>query len=214
MRRVLAVAALLLAAAPTAFAHEHVQVGDGKYELTIGWRNEPAFVGEPNGLDLKVARVTEEADEGHAHADDVVLGAEQNLTVTYEYGGKTFSPVDFRPAFGRPGWYTAEITPTRAGVYTLHINGTIEGTPVDVRVEPHEVADLDDTSFPERDPLPHEVAEQLADLEARVAKLEADVQAQIENPPAPEDVKPAPAAGLLGAVAVALIVGAVLRRRA
>src|SRR5687768_16180104 len=108
MMRILLLAALL-AASGTAFAHEHVKVGDDRYELTVGWKNEPPYVGIPNGLDLKVVRLA--ADEDHEEGDDhddanathghdedpeVVLGADANLTVTYEYGGKTFSPVDFR----------------------------------------------------------------------------------------------------------------------
>ena len=50
--------ALLLAAllipftASVASAHGHTTVGD--YELVIGFHNEPAYQGEPNGLDLFV----------------------------------------------------------------------------------------------------------------------------------------------------------------
>lgn len=47
-------AALLAAPQHTAYAHGHVQVGN--YELTIGFHVEPAIQGEPNGLDLFVAR--------------------------------------------------------------------------------------------------------------------------------------------------------------
>ena len=48
------VVAFLLASAlcTTVFAHGRTQVGD--YELVIGFRNEPAYQGEPNGLDLSV----------------------------------------------------------------------------------------------------------------------------------------------------------------
>lgn len=224
-RSLLLAASALLALAGSALAHEHVTVGD-KYELTVGWASEPAYAGVPNGLDLKVARLAEDhghdaegddhdpANATHEHAAEpqVVSGAHETLTVTYEYGGKKFQPVDFRPAFGRPGWYTADITPTRPGVYTIHLTGTIEGVEVDARISPHEVADLDETSFPEDDPAGYEIAATVKDLQARVAKLEADVQAQIENPPRPTDAKASPGAGL-GIVAVALIVGVVLRRR-
>ena len=50
--------ALLLAAllipftASVASAHGHTEVGD--YTLVIGFHNEPAYQGEPNGLDLFV----------------------------------------------------------------------------------------------------------------------------------------------------------------
>lgn len=209
MTRALLACVLVAALAAPAAAHLHVPVGDA-YELTVGWTNEPPYVGIPNGLDLKVGRVLEaedghEHDAGHEHGDEaVVLGAEQNLTVTYSYGGKTFSPVDFRAAFGRPGWYTADITPTRPGVYTVHVTGDVEGTPVDVTVEPHEVEDLDDTSFPEKDAAGYETAAKLAALEARVSKLEADVQAQIDDPRDPvETPNETPLAGLLAVLALA-----------
>lgn len=216
------VVALLLAVATTASAHEHVTVAD-KYELTVGWRVEPPFAGQPNGLDLKVEKLGE--DEGHEEGDGhdadhhagargVVLDAHEDLTVTYEYGGKTFEPVDFRPAFGRPGWYTGEITPTRPGVYLIHITGTIEGTPVDVRVEPHEIESPDTTSFPEQDAPGYELAERIADLETRVAKLEADLQTRIEDPhPMGETENRSPSAGVLGAASVALIAALALRSR-
>lgn len=224
LRQALLALALLLTTLPVAVAHEHVQVGDGRYELTVGWVNEPSYVGLPNGLDLKVARLGEAADghgddhgDDHAHAEaGVVENAHLNLTVTYEYGGKTFQPLDFRPAFGRPGWYTADITPTRPGIYTVHIAGTIEGVPVDVRVEPAEIEDLEASSFPEADPAYHELAAKVEDLEARLARLEADTAAQIRDPPAADDIegRDTPAVGLAGVVALAFIVALTLRRRA
>ncbi|HLE96489.1 MAG TPA: hypothetical protein VI997_03890 [Candidatus Thermoplasmatota archaeon] len=246
----LAVSTLLLAFLPTAAGHEHVEAGDGKYELTVGWRDEPPFAGIPNGLDLKVALKHVEGDEHeigeaeeaghdgeaaegemapaedahdegveeaeHTHEDEhVILGAHEDLTVTYEYATKTFQPLDFRPAFGRPGWYTAEITPTRAGVYKIHIAGTIEGTPVDVTVEPHEVEDLDETSFPETDPTTAKLAKDIAGLDARLSKLEVDTAAQIANPPpvVEQPAKDAPSPTVLGAVAAAFMAALALRRR-
>lgn len=231
-RRLLIAGALLLATLPLALAHEHVEVADGRYELTFGWRTEPAFVGEPNGLDLKIDRLAasdvhageddhesdhgnETSDEGHAAGERTpVLGQTDELTVTYEYAGKTFEPLNLRAAFGRPGWYTADITPTRPGVYTIHVTGTIEGHAVDVRVEPHEVEDLDETSFPEADPPYYELVAKVAELEAKVAKLETDARTQIENPPPTTDAKnDAPAAGAVAALGVILFVGLALRRR-
>lgn len=40
----------------TVAAHGVTQVGD--YELVIGFHNEPAYQGEPNGLDLFVTNTT------------------------------------------------------------------------------------------------------------------------------------------------------------
>src|SRR5690348_9757773 len=63
----------LLATSPVA-AHAHVM--QGEYELTVGWRVEPAIVGSLNGLDLGI--------QDHRSNGTVVwvVGVETNLTAT------------------------------------------------------------------------------------------------------------------------------------
>lgn len=104
----------------TASAHGVTQVGD--YELVIGFHNEPAYQGEPNGLDLFVTNM---------QTNEPVNGLEQTLQVEVIYGASTKQLV-LRPQFGQDGAYTADVLPTAAGDYTWHIWGEIEGTPVDV----------------------------------------------------------------------------------
>jgi len=138
---------LLLIAGP-AWAHEHVIVGD--YEFTVGWLNEPAITGQVNGLDLFVAPASEEgAGESHAEEEaEGVTGLDETLTFTVEYGGVEHK-YNLRPAFGRPGGYHAEFLPTRPGQYTFHFTGSVEEQTVDVQIEPEEVQDSADLSFPE-----------------------------------------------------------------
>jgi hypothetical protein len=115
-----AVALALLISSGTALAHGHVEVG--KYELVIGFMNEPAIQSEVNGLDLRVS-----VHESGAP----VTGLEETLQAEISYGATT-QPLELRARWGQEGAYTADVIPTEAGDYTFRIFGTIEGEPVDV----------------------------------------------------------------------------------
>jgi hypothetical protein len=194
-RTVLAVLGLvLLATALPAAAHVHVCISESgqskvlvrgehcgshdKYEVTLGWRSEPPFTGLKNGLDLGVKRVAPSTGHGHGnatgnmsgdhHADGGAVTNITTLTARYEFGGKTF-PLELRPQFGRAGWYTDDITPTRAGTYTVRVTGTILGTAVNFTVEPETVAQASSIEFPEPSP-------DLAALQAKVTALEQKVE--------------------------------------
>jgi hypothetical protein len=104
------------------FAHGQTEVGI--YELVIGFHIEPAYQGEPNGLDLFVT---------NSETGERVNGLEETLQVEIIYGSSTRA-LEIEPQFGQEGAYTAHLIPTAAGDYTWHIFGTIENTPVDVRM--------------------------------------------------------------------------------
>lgn len=123
-RRMAAAAALTMLLAlltlQSALAHGHTEVGD--YELVIGFHNEPAYQGEPNGLDLFVTNMT---------TGESVNGLEETLRVEIIHGASRRElPVEAQ--WGQEGAYTAYVLPTADGDYTWHIFGMIEGTPVDV----------------------------------------------------------------------------------
>jgi hypothetical protein len=101
-------------------AHGHTEVGD--YEFVIGFHNEPAYQGEPNGLDLFVTNLT---------TGEPVNGLEETLRVELIYGASK-QELEMRTQFGQDGAYTADVIPTEAGDYTWHIWGDVEGTPVDI----------------------------------------------------------------------------------
>jgi len=102
----------------TALAHEHRDVGP--FTFIVGWREEPALVEQPNGLDLRVM-TTADAQP--------VSGLEQALKADVIYGDKSM-PLELRPRFGQPGAYTADIIPTRPGSYIFQITGEISGTQI------------------------------------------------------------------------------------
>jgi hypothetical protein len=111
---------LALALPQLAAAHGHVEVGE--YSLVIGFHNEPAYQGEPNGLDLFVTV----HDTG-----EPVNGLEETLRVEILFGASR-RELPLEAQWGAEGAYTAYLVPTEAGDYTWRIFGRIEDTPVDV----------------------------------------------------------------------------------
>ena len=117
----LLVLVLLAAGVPkTVFAHGHTMVGD--YELVIGFHNEPAIQGEPNGLDLFVT---------NSKTGEKVNDLEKSLKAEIIQGSSK-KELALEAQWGQEGAYTAYVLPTEAGDYTWHIFGTIQDTPVDV----------------------------------------------------------------------------------
>jgi hypothetical protein len=144
------------------FAHGQTEVGD--YELVIGFHNEPAYQGEPNGLDLFVTNTT---------TGELVNGLEESLNVEIIYGSST-RELEMRAQFGQEGAYTADVLPTEAGDYTWHIWGDIEGTPVDVSMTSSPdtfgaVEPKSDVSFPNPEPASADMMAQ-ADAAAQSAQ--------------------------------------------
>ena len=112
--------ALGLLAPALVAAHGHLTVG--AYELVIGFRNEPAYAGEPNGLDLSVT---------DTRTKTRVKGLEQTLKAEIAHGSSR-REIQLEARWGQEGAYTAYVLPVEAGDYTWRISGQIAGTPVDV----------------------------------------------------------------------------------
>jgi hypothetical protein len=196
-------AVMALAAAP-ASAHEHEHVG--AYELTVGWRDEPAVLGAVNGLDLAINH------EIDANTSEPVLGADQTLNVTLSTGGLS-TPKSLEPQFGRPGWYGFDVILTREGAYSVHIVGSVNGTAVDVTVAMDPPAARSDLEFPVSDPSPADLeAAQAANATAQQAALN---KLQANNAAVQAQASTAMMVGIGGLLAGAagLAVGAFAMRR-
>jgi hypothetical protein len=117
-------AAFAVAAAlhPAASAHVTVDVADGRYAMEIGFQHEPAYLGQPNAVYLKVS------EYGGSGAEPVD-GLAGNLTATVEKDGRTLE-IPLVPQ--GEGEYLAPFFPTATGDYTFRIEGTIDGEPVAV----------------------------------------------------------------------------------
>lgn len=132
--KLLASAIAILALLPmTASAHEHRDVGDGKYQLVVGFLNEPAYSGEQNGLDLRVNRidptatpVAEDEDAGLVPVE----GLDATLQAEVVFGDQKMA-LPLSPRFGQPGAYASYFFPTQPGDYSFHVWGTIEGVTID-----------------------------------------------------------------------------------
>src|SRR5947209_18908086 len=121
----IALAGLLSLATPVA-AHERVIVGE--YELSVGWRGEPAIAGILNGLDLGIAHHFSNGTTAP------VVGIENDLNASLA-PGPALTVKALEPQLRRPGWYTFDVIPTVASAYLFRIAGRLNATtPVDMTV--------------------------------------------------------------------------------
>ncbi len=117
---------LTLTAAATAstLAHVEIDVGDGQYVVEVGFRDEPAYLGLPNALTVRVERY---ATGGTEPVND--LAATLSAEVSKDGQVKALPLV---PA--GEGQYEAVFVPTATGDYTFRIAGTIGEATVDESV--------------------------------------------------------------------------------
>jgi len=115
-------AVMALAAAP-ALAHETEHVGD--LEIVVGFGAEPAYVGQPNSVEVRLAH-------GGEPVTDLRPG---DLRAEVTFGDAT-TEMDLEPNFrvgasGEPGDYRAWFVPSQPGPYTFRIVGEVDGEEVD-----------------------------------------------------------------------------------
>lgn len=150
-----------------AAAHEQRDVGDGQYSVEIGFRDEPAYLGQPNAFYLNVTQFG--SDGGPVEGLAGTLAAE----VTKD--GETL-PLTLVPG-SEPGVYEAAFIPTALGDYTFRLFGDILETLIDesfssspttfASVEP-----LDRYQFPVNAPAGAELVAQLDAANVRAARSE------------------------------------------
>jgi hypothetical protein len=176
---VVALMSIPLALAPGASAHTHIEVGD--YHVSIGWVNEPTFVGQPNGVEFSIE------DHDEQPVTDLPAGAVRVVVSTA--GGET-APLPLEPGFsveggfGTLGQYEAELMPTTPGEYTFHFTGTIHDEPVDVTVTSGEdtfspVRSSTDIEFPVKVPTLADVATRLDRIDGRIQAVQSDAPAAL-----------------------------------
>jgi MYXO-CTERM domain-containing protein len=202
-------AALVVLAGPAA-AHKTGYSADGKVRVTWGFLNEPAVTYTKTGLDLILRDNVTGAP---------LEGAEKQVTATLLLGGEThvFEGLAAQSGADKKGSYTDVVTLTRPGLYSLRVQGTANGSAVDVTLPAqHEVKEVGETYFPDA-AAPSQLAQQVNDLQAEVAALKADLKAQAETPasvaPQAPPSKGTPAPGLLPGLAVLGVAALLLTRR-
>ena len=119
-----AVVALVAAAllAPVATAHENRTVGNGNYSITVGFLNEPAYVGLENGLYFEVVQI--------GGANQPVADLQNTLQAEVTFGADT-KALTLTPIADRPGQYSGVFVPTQVGDYSFSIFGKIGDQDVD-----------------------------------------------------------------------------------
>ena len=201
----LAAAACLALQAPAALAHTTVSAGS--YEIEVGWGLEPPVVGIWNTF---VFHVTEPGEREGVKTG--VINAFRDMSATATFGGVTKTlEVNSDP---RPGYYFANVIPTRTGSYSILLEGEISGTAVNVDVP---IEDMESTALLDFPPSGSASDRDVEALRAAVTSLQAEVDRI-----ASEGTSPGPAGGAtydvavmgvsLGAVAVVLGVLALVRR--
>src|SRR5579872_6086573 len=109
---------LALFAAPTlSLAHERRTIGGGKYDVVVGWDTEPAYVNQRNAAGIRISKAG-------TNPAQPVTGLDQTLQVQIRQGSDT-RQFPLRAVFGQPGYYVADIVPTRSGDYVWTFTGSI-----------------------------------------------------------------------------------------
>jgi hypothetical protein len=130
----LAVLVSLISVMPQAFAHQRqlYTIGGQDYLIVIGSLNEPVFVDDKSGVDLRVLTADPNNPmNSSAEGAAPVEGLEQTVQVEIAAGNNT-KVMQLEPAFGEPGAYEAPFYPTVATTLTYRVFGTINDTPVDL----------------------------------------------------------------------------------
>lgn len=188
----LAVIVFTLALSTTsAAAHERRTVG--QYQLVVGFLTEPAYAGQPNGLDLRVS---------DTRTNQPVEGLEKTLKAEVTYGGLAPLALTITARFGQAGAYGGQFVPTKSGTYIFHLTGKIGTQDIDEKFEsgPNRFSDVEGLGalqYPDKVPGGSDLARSLADLRSDTDRLRVLV-----------------IGGVLLAIAIAIGVPLALRRRA
>jgi len=213
IRAKLAGAALLstvvLALSP-GIASAHAQRSVGPFDLEIGFRDEPAYTGQPNAVFLDLSK-------GGKPVTD--LG--DALTVTLGFGEQTSDAMVFDP-LEVPGQYQAPFVPSQAGAYAFTLSGTLDGVKFDLSLTSgpktfDDVQDIAGATFPQvQYPSNAELAARVEAESARTAKGLAAVTAAAND--ASDTASSARTAGIVGiavgAAGLIVAVVALTRKRA
>jgi hypothetical protein len=201
----LAATVVLISAAP---ASAHVEKQIGPISLEIGFGTEPAYVGQPNSVQVILSE----------HGSPVVdLG--NTLKVRVSFGGQqTTLPIE--PNFevggdGQPGDYRAWFIPSQAGPYTFQLSGSVHGTKVNLSVTSgpktfDEVNDPSEAMFPAVDtPSTQELSTRIEQDSARLT--DATTQAAAATSAADDARTVAVIGVVVGCIGIAVAVWALVR---
>ncbi len=170
-----ALAGTVLLVAPTA-AHAHETVQRGDLEIVVGFGTEPAYLGQPNSVQVVLT-----------HGGEPIVDLGDTLAVEVSYGDEPPVELALEPnfavgAFGEPGDYRAWLIPTAAGPYAIHLSGTVDGEEIDETVTSgpdtfSEVESGSEIMYPVEAPATTDLVERIERESARVADAAERVDA-------------------------------------
>ena len=150
----------------------HAQRQAGPIHMEIGFGTEPAYVGQPNSVQIILTeRGKPVVDLGGSLKVQVSFGGQPTdlpLEANFEVGGD-----------GTPGDYRAWFIPSQPGPYTFHFTGTVHGTKIDESLTSGpttfvEVQDPAEAAFPPvTTPTTQELADRIEQHGEELIKLEA-----------------------------------------
>lgn len=202
MKLELVLVAVLCAGMPAAWAHTTVTVE--QYSIEAGWGLEPPVVGVRNTF---VFHVTEPGDVPGVTTG--IVDAFRDMQVVATYGGLTkVLDINSDP---RPGYYSADVIPTKTGSISVDVTGVLNGVDVDVLIPIEDVESTALLDFPPREGSSQDVEA----LKAAITSMQADIaNIDIVQPDRSEDIayNLAILSTSLGVSAVVLSVLALVRR--
>ncbi|MFB5647794.1 MAG: hypothetical protein ACE5RO_06630 [Candidatus Nitrosomaritimum yanchengensis] len=147
-----------------AFAHTTVEVE--QYEIEVGWGTEPPVVGFRNDF---VFKITEPGENPGLKV--AVTNAFKNMQATAKFGGVTkVLDIGSDP---KPGHYFSHVIPTKTGTYSIHLEGQINDTPIDIDIP---VEDVESTAVLDFPPTSGSSSDQdVTALKSAVSSLQQDV---------------------------------------
>lgn len=123
--------ALLVTMPFTADAHESRTIADGKYQIVVGFMNEPVFAGDKSGLEFWVTDISQATPAAGEEAEGApVEGLDETLKAEVIFEDQTME-LPLEATWDEPGGYGSVFFPVEAGDYTFRIYGTIGDTEID-----------------------------------------------------------------------------------
>lgn len=136
MKKIISFAVLFVSLAyfQTALAHERqvFRIENKDYLFIVGSLNEPAYVDDKSGVDLRVL-AADPSDPGNSSSVNAkpIEGLDKTLKVEVSAGDKK-KIFPLAAAYKNPGTYTAAFYPTVHTTFSYRFFGTINDTPVDM----------------------------------------------------------------------------------
>ena len=192
-------------AVPAASAHQIDSVG--QYRIQIGWMQEPAVSGEPNGIELYVSPLDPALAPENQEFKDGISGLYKDLKIQLILKGNT-TTLPLRADHNVPGKYFALVEPTIPGFYQVNILGSINDTIVSKSLHAPKVENEEYLRFP---PLPESpILKDHENFEGRIAEMERSVELLESSQPLAHAAGYGGLAAGIAAVAISIVA---LRRK-